>query len=150
MVALAAAAIVLIVGRAVAGIYADYLWYESLGAVALWRTRLGAITALRLGSIALGGAFAFANLYAVRKSVVSLVFPRRVGNLEIGEEVPGKYLMGIAIGLSLVLGILLALPQQDWTSLVMATSGHRFSETDPYFNADLEISHAPGKDERYD
>ena len=40
------------------------------------------------------GLFAFGNLYAVRQSVVSLVFPRRIGNLEIGEEVPGRYLMG--------------------------------------------------------
>ena len=40
MLALGAAAVLLIVGRAVAGVYADYLWYESLGAAALWRTRL--------------------------------------------------------------------------------------------------------------
>jgi len=137
MLALGAAALLLIVGRAVAGVYADYLWYESLGAVALWRTRLGAVTALRVGSVLVGGLFAFANLYAVRQSVVSLVFPRRIGNLEIGEEVPGRYLMGIAVGLSLVLGILLALPQQDWTSLVLASSGRRFSESEPYLDADL-------------
>ena len=94
MLALGAAAVLLIVGRALAGVYADYLWYESLGAVALWRTRLGAIATLRVGSVLAAGLFAFANLYAVRQSVVSLVFPRRVGNLEIGEEVPGRYLMG--------------------------------------------------------
>ena len=34
MVVLGAAAVLLIAGRALAGAYADYLWYESLGAVA--------------------------------------------------------------------------------------------------------------------
>lgn len=135
--ALLAAAVLLIAGRVVAGVYADYLWYQSLGAVALWKTRLGAVTALRGGSIVVAGLFAFVNLYAVRKSVVSLVFPRRIGNLEIGEEVPGRYLMAIAIGLSLVLGVLLAMPEQDWTSLVLALAGRPFAENDPYFDADL-------------
>jgi uncharacterized protein len=137
MLALGAAALLLIVGRAAAGVYADFLWYDSLGAAALWRTRLGATAALRVGSVLVAGLFAFANIYAVRRSVVSLVFPRRVGNLEIGEEVPGRYLMAIAVGLSLVLGILLALPRQDWTSLVLAMSGRRFTESDPYFDTDL-------------
>ena len=51
MLALGAAAVLLIVGRAVAGVYADYLWYESLGSAALWRTRLVAIATLRIGSV---------------------------------------------------------------------------------------------------
>ena len=29
-------------GRVLAGVYADYLWYDALGATALWRARLGA------------------------------------------------------------------------------------------------------------
>jgi Uncharacterized conserved protein len=137
MLALAAAAILLIAGRALAGIYADYLWYDSQGAVALWRTRLVAVATLRGGSMVAASLFAFANLYAVRQSVVSLVFPRRVGNIEIGEEVPGRYLIAIAAGLALVLGALLSLSAQNWTSAVLAVSGKRFGETDPYFDSDL-------------
>lgn len=134
---LGAAAVLLIVGRILAGVYADYLWYDSLGAVSLWQARLVALTWLRLGSALVAAAFAFANLYAVRRSVVSLVFPRRVGNLEIGEEVPGRYLMSVVVGLSLLFGILLALPQDDWTGVILARSGRMFNETDPYFGADL-------------
>jgi uncharacterized membrane protein (UPF0182 family) len=137
MVALGAAAVLLILGRVLASAYADYLWYDSLGAVALWRTRLSAIAELRVGSALGAAAFAFGNLYAVRQSVVSLVFPRRLGNLEIGEEVPGRYLMGAAAGIAIILGILLAIPQSDWTTLVLAQSGTRFGEADPYFGADL-------------
>ncbi len=130
-------AIVLIVGRLLATAYADSLWYDSLGASALWRARVSATAALRVGSALAGTLFAFANLYAVRQSVISLVFPRRLGNLEIGEEVPGRYLMGAAIAVSLVLGALLAMPRSDWTTLALARSGAKFGEADPYFSEDL-------------
>lgn len=137
LLALAAAAVLLILGRALAGAYAEYLWYDALSATALWRTRLVALLVLRGGAAILGGLFAFANLYAVRQSVVSLVFPRRVGDLEIGEEVPGRYLLTAAIVLSVILGILLALPQNDWTTFVLARDGRSFGELDPYFGQDL-------------
>lgn len=137
MLAVAVVALLLIAGRSLAGVYSDYLWYDSLGAVALWRTRLWAIVWLRVGSAVVASAFAFVNLYAVRQSVVSLVFPRRLANLEIGEEVPGPYLMGAAIGLSIVLGVLLAVPQGDWTTVVLAMSKGAFFVPDPYNNADL-------------
>src|SRR6185312_3206252 len=126
MVALAAAAVLLIAGRSAAGVYSDYLWYDSLGAVALWRTRLEAVATLRISAAILAGAFAFVNLYAVRQSVVSLVFPRRLGNLEIGEEVPSRYLFGAVILLSVLLGIALAAPQTDWTTYVLARTGRPF------------------------
>ncbi|MDB4874074.1 MAG: hypothetical protein JWM41_520 [Gemmatimonadetes bacterium] len=139
MVVLGTVAVLLIVGRSLAGVYSDYLWYDSLGAVALWRTRVTAMIALRVGSAIAAGLFAFANLYAVRQSVVSLVLPRRLGNLEIGEEVPGRYLMGAAIALSALLGALLAVPQNDWTSLVLARAARPFGDSDPYFGADLSF-----------
>jgi uncharacterized protein len=137
MLALGAAAVLLILGRVLAGVYADYLWYDSLGATAVWRARLGALALLRVSSAIAAAAFAFVNFYAVRQSVVSLVFPRRLANLEIGEEVPGRILIGVAIGLALIVGILLAIPQTDWTTVVLAGSGRMFYETDPYFQADL-------------
>jgi uncharacterized protein len=137
MIVLGAAAVLLIAGRALAGVYADYLWYESLGATALWRVRITSVLTLRVGSAAVASLFAFANLYAVRQSVVSLVFPRRIANLEIGEEVPGRYLMGAAIGISILLGILLALPSDNWMSVALARSNKPFSEADPYFGNDL-------------
>jgi uncharacterized membrane protein (UPF0182 family) len=137
MLAVAIVALLLIAGRSLAGVYSDYLWYDSLGAVSLWRTRLSTIVWLRAGSAVVAGAFAFVNLYAVRQSVVSLVFPRRLANLEIGEEVPGRYLMGAAIGLSIILGVLLAVPQSDWTTVMLATSKGMFFVPDPYNNVDL-------------
>jgi uncharacterized membrane protein (UPF0182 family) len=137
MLALAAAAVLLIAGRNLAGVYSDYLWYDSLGAGALWRARMGAVTILRLGSGFAAGVFAFANLYAVRQSVISLVFPRRVANLEIGEEIPGKYLVAAAALIAVVLGSLLTMSSDHWMSVVLARASHPFGEADPYFGQDF-------------
>jgi uncharacterized membrane protein (UPF0182 family) len=137
MVVLGAAAVLLIAGRALAGAYADYLWYESLGAVALWRIRAKQSMLLEVGSALGAGLFAFANLYAVRQSVVQLVLPRRIADLEIGEEVSNRYLLGATVGLSAVLGMVLTLPQDSWTTFFLSRSGRLFQETDPYFGVDL-------------
>jgi uncharacterized membrane protein (UPF0182 family) len=137
ILALVAAAVLLIVGRTLAGVYSDYLWYESVGASALWRTRMSSVVLLRLGSGIVASLFAFANLYAVRQSVVSLVFPRRLAHLEIGEEVPGKVLMGAAAGLALILGGLLAMPSDHWMSVSLARSSQPFGELDPFFGQDM-------------
>jgi len=135
--ALAAVAAVLLAGRVVAAVYVDYRWYEAMGATALWRAQ-AANTLLLRGLAAAGGTlFLFVNLYAVRQSVVSVILPRRVANLEIGEEVPSRFLMGAVLALSLVLGALLTLPSESWTTLALARYGESFGESDPYFQSDL-------------
>jgi hypothetical protein len=88
--ALVAAALVLSLGRWASEQYTDSLWYAALGASDVWRDRFVNGMALRVGSFLFASAFAFVNLYAVRQSVVSLVLPRRIANIEIGEEVPGR------------------------------------------------------------
>jgi uncharacterized membrane protein (UPF0182 family) len=137
MSVIVAAAVLLIVGRSLAGVYSDYLWYESLGAGALWRLRMGAVAQLRIGSAIAAGLFAFVNLYALRQSIVSLVLPRRLGNLELNEEVPGRLLMTATVALSAILGLLLAMPSDNWMSFALARTHRPFNETDPYFSQDL-------------
>jgi uncharacterized membrane protein (UPF0182 family) len=135
--ALAAAALVLALGRWGSEQYADALWFDALGASELWRTRFLTRLGLRLASFLAASAFAFVNLYAVRQSVVSLVLPRRIANIEIGEEVPSRYLLLATLGLSLVLGAALAMPGDVWWVATLARIGQPFGESDPYFGADL-------------
>ena len=59
--------------------------------------------------------------------------------LEIGEEVPGRYLMAVVVALSVIVGALLAAPQDDWVSLAQVRWGERFRESDPHFEADLAM-----------
>lgn len=137
--AIAIVACLLVAGRLAAGAYVDYRWYEALGAADVWRARSFDLLLLRGGAFVVGTLFVFANLFAVRSSVVSLVLPRRVGNLEIGEEVPGRYLMTAVVVLSVVVGGLLALPQDDWLSVDLVRHGESFGEAVPNLWTDVSF-----------
>lgn len=134
---IAGAALTLLIGREIAQIYTDYLWFASLGAADVWRAQYASLFALRLICGIAATLFVFANLYAVRQSVVSLVLPRRIGNLDIGEEVPRRQLTWTAAALSLLIGVALAWSRRDWSSYLIAREGQAFGESDPYFGADL-------------
>ena len=135
--ALVAAALVLSVGRWASEQYTDSLWFASLGAIDVWRARFIDGMAVRAGSFLVASAFAFVNLYAVRQSVVSLVLPRRIANIEIGEEVPGRYLLLATGALSAAMGVALTMSGDVWSTALLARIGRPFAESDPYFGADL-------------
>ena len=137
LLALAGAAVLLLAARAVAQIYVDYEWFEAAGALEVWRARTWSALVMRLLSGLAAGLFVFVNLYAVRHSIVSLDLPRKVANLEIRERVSGRYLMVAVVVISLFLGGVLSLPQDDWTTFSLARSGVLFNESDPYFGGDL-------------
>ncbi|MDE3150810.1 MAG: UPF0182 family protein [Gemmatimonadota bacterium] len=134
---LLAGAVALLAARAASQFYADYRWYRAMGALPLWEARFTSLLALRaLGGLA-AGLFAFANFYAVRASVVSLVLPRRLANLDFGEEVSSRALTGVALVLAAVVGVALALSLDDWVGFLQMRIGRPFGETDPYFTTDL-------------
>lgn len=137
LLALAGAALLLLAARAVAQIYVDYEWFEAAGALEVWRARTFTALVMRLLSGLAAGLFVFVNLYAVRHSVVSLVLPRKVANLEIGEQVSGRYLTLVVLLISVFLGGVLSLPHDDWTSFALARWNVPFGESDPYFASDL-------------
>ena len=135
VVSVAVVAILLLLGRAIAAAALDYDWYDALGAGAVWRARALSILVTATVTASLGTLFAFANLLAVRGSVVSLVLPRRVANLEIGEEVPPRYLLAASLFASLLLGA--ALTEIQWRPVARFVYGDAFGENDPYFGRDL-------------
>jgi len=130
-------AILLLAGRVLSAWYVDYQWFAIHGAVRLWWIRATDLALLRGLAFVVVGLFAFVNLFAVRKSVRSLRLPRRVGNLEFSEEVSARILNRSVVALSVIIGILFALPHNDWMSVELIRSGIPFGETDPYFRLDL-------------
>jgi uncharacterized protein len=134
---LVAAALVLSLGRWASEQYTDSLWYAALGASDIWRARFVDEMGMRVGSFLVASAFAFVNFYAVRQSVVSLVLPRRIANIEIGEEVPNRYLLLVTLALSAAIGVVLTMPGDMWSTALLARIGRPFNESDPEFGADL-------------
>jgi uncharacterized membrane protein (UPF0182 family) len=118
-------------------LYADFRWYDALDAGTVWQLRFGEAFLLRVLAFSVGTTIAFANLWAVRHSVVSLVMPRKLGNIEIGEEVSPRTLMSVVVTLAVILGALFSIPASDWQGFTLARTGVPFDETDPYFNADI-------------
>lgn len=134
---LALAAAILFFGRALALIYAEYAWYNALGAVALWRERTYDLFAIHTVSAVFGGLFALVNLSAIRRSIISLAFPRRLGNVEFGEEVPRRILDGAAFVLSAAVAIVMAFMVPRWERLAMLRLRTTFGESDPFYQMDL-------------
>ncbi len=139
----AAAAAALVVGRAVAALYVDHAWYASMDALDVWAARFENQLILRGGLFTVATAFVFANVQAVRNSVVSLVLPRRVANLEIGEQVSPRMLTVASLAISVALGVLLAAAGDGWTTTWATLAAARdvipFGERDPYFDADMRF-----------
>jgi hypothetical protein len=130
-------ALTLLVGRWIAGLYGDWAFHHALGADALWRERTLVTAMMRGGTFALAFAFAFANLFAVRQSIVALVLPRTVGGHEFSEAIPTQRLTLLAFLVSVGVALLFAVTEQDWTLLAQAMHGVPFNEFDPYLEKDL-------------
>lgn len=139
LVGLVAAAAVLLLGRVLALVYADYAWYNALGLTSLWGEKAGDVAAIHLVSATFAGLFALLNLFSIRRSIVSLAFPRRLGNVEFGEAVPTRYLDRTVIAISIAIAFLLSLIVPRWDQLALVKSGVRFGESDPFFQMDLSF-----------
>lgn len=134
---LAGGALALLAGRWLAGQYASRAFHEALGFDAVWATRTTMSLALAAGAFLGVALFTFANLFAVRQSIVSLVLPRQVGDLEIAEAVPTQRLTLLAAAIALLIGALFALLPHDWAAAALAFDGVSFGEVDPYLERDL-------------
>ena len=119
LAAVAAGAVLLVLGRAFAHVYTEFAWYSALGATSLWREWLADTVILHTVAFVTAGAFALANFSAVRHSILSLVLPRRLANVEFAEAVPPRRLDWAAIVLALLVGLAATAAVPPWTSLAM-------------------------------
>lgn len=133
------AALSLLLGRWVSAMYSDWMWYASMDALAVFRSAIVHETAWRAGAMLVAFGLAFLNFYALRKSIVSLVLPRRLGDLEIGEAVSPRTLLAFVVGVSAILAVLLSAPIGDWTTFAFARIAQPFREMDPYLDRDLSF-----------
>jgi uncharacterized membrane protein (UPF0182 family) len=131
------AAAVLVGGRTISALFADYTWYAAMGATPLWDERAGDLLLIYgIGSV-IGIFVAFVNLSALGRSIGTLTLPRRLANVEFGEAVPRKYIDRFAFLLSVVIAAAVTPALPSWTSLALVRLGVKFRESDPYFQQDL-------------
>ena len=131
------AAALLVGGRTLSALFADYAWYAAMGASPLWEERAGDLLLMYgIGSV-IAVFVAFVNLSALGRSIGTLTLPRRLANVEFGEAVPRKYLDRFAFLLSVVIAAAVTPALPKWRSLALVRLGVRFRESDPYFQHDL-------------
>jgi uncharacterized membrane protein (UPF0182 family) len=131
------AAAILVAGRTLSAIHADYSWYSAMGATPLWSERAGDLLLIYgIGSV-IAVFVAFVNLSALGRSIGTLTLPRRLANVEFGEAVPRKYLDRFAFLMSVAIAAAVTPALPSWTSLALARLGVKFRESDPYFQRDL-------------
>jgi hypothetical protein len=130
-------AALLLLGRLAADAYAEFQWYAAVDALAVWRLRMRTLAGMRGVAFVVWSVFLFLNFYAVRRSVAAVRIPRRMANLEIGEDLPGRYLDFAAGALAIAVAMLLAWSHSDWMRTALAWNGLPFGEIDPQFELDL-------------
>ncbi len=137
LVGVVIAAVLLVGGRALSTLYADYTWYGAMGAGPLWSERAGDLLLIYGIGWVVAVLLSFVNLFVIGRSIGSLTLPRRLANVEFGEAVPRKYLDRFTFILSIAIAAALTPALPNWTLLALARLRVTFRETDPYFQHDL-------------
>lgn len=125
--------------RGIAGFYTDYLWFDSLGEVSVFRGVLGAKVAL--AAIFTGTFFVllWANLVIAdrlappfRPGGPDEEFLERYHDLVAGRT--GRVRAGVSILLALIAG---ATVSEEWNSWILFTNGGEFGIEDRQFGTDI-------------
>ncbi|HTR19522.1 MAG TPA: UPF0182 family protein [Gemmatimonadales bacterium] len=136
----AGAALVLVLagGRFVAIETAERAWAATIAAGNVYLDARTLARLVRVATFLLACFWGVANFYIVYRAIGSVQMPRQVGNLEIVEAVPQRFLLGLALVVGLVFGIGLAWGTEDWWLEILLASGPPvFGRVDPVLHRDL-------------
>lgn len=137
-----AALIILIVGRVAVGFYTDVLWYRGLGYLSTYWTRFTLGLTVRAVAAAIAAAVVFLNLWWVARHLGPVRVRRRYGNIEIAEQIPRKYVLGIIVAVAVLGGWWLAeLHFHDQAVFDVASwvERVRWGTVDPLFGKDVSF-----------
>lgn len=135
--AVAAVLLLLFGGRWVALRYTEYLWFADLGHGARYQRLLLRAVVWQCAAFAAAFVWYGAHLWAVKRSIRSVLLPRRLGNLVIAEAVPPAVLRVLAVGLAAVLAGITAVTFADLDHYVALYRGARpFGLVEPVLGRD--------------
>lgn len=121
------------------GLWVELLWYRSIGLERLFWTRWGAGLAVRTAVGLVVGAFVFANLWVVSRSLGTIRVRRRYANIEIAERLPQGYLVLAVGGLALFSAWWISAAVTDPLAVVAALRRVGWGAADPVFGHDLSF-----------
>ena len=148
----ACGALLLVVGRITASLYGEWTWFEVMGALPVYRMQLTYEWGMRAACAIVAFIFTALHLYTVRRSIVSMVLPRRLGGLDFAEAVPGRFLTIGVVTLAAIVAVLLAGAQDAWTLAALARIGLPFGELEPFRDRDVSfyVYHLPFERSMYE
>ncbi len=130
--------LVLVGGRFIAVETAERAWATTLAAGSVYIDARNLALVVRVATFLLSCFWGVANFYIVYRAIGSVQMPRQVGNLEIVEAVPQRFLLGLALVIGVVFGIGLAWGTEDWWLTILLASGPPlFGRVDPVLHRDL-------------
>lgn len=137
LIGVAIAAVFLLVGRTATALFVDHAWFTAMGVPSLFWERVLDSVLLQGGAWVAGSLFAFANLHAVRRTILAVAVPSRVANIELTAMVPGRRLLSATIVVAMIIGAVLALPLTNWDTVALVRHGLPFGEIEGIFDRDL-------------
>jgi len=137
-VSVSAALALLLLGRWLALRTANALWSSSVGVGESHRAIADLQLVLALIAFLAATIWCVGNLYLVYRSIGSVQVPRRLGNIEIVETVPRRYLLIGAVGVGLILAYAMSRGAGDWWSIrALYDAAAPIGVRDPVLNRDI-------------
>ena len=132
--------ILLVAGRVAVEFYTDILWYQGVGYLSTFWKRFALGLMVRSAAALVAATLVFVNLWWVARLLGPVRVRRRYGNIEIAEQVPRKYVLGIVVLVAVLGGWWLAeLQFGDRAVLAVASWVQQvaWGVSDPLFGRDV-------------
>ena len=135
--AIIAVPVLLLAGRWLAVSTADSLWAEALGVASPHAAIARLRVLLFVFAFSSAAIWCTGNLFMVYRCIGSVNVPRKLGNIEIVEALPRRYLLYVVFGLGLVLAIAMShYAGTWWYNRALADYGELVGIRDPLLGRD--------------
>ncbi|HEX3926891.1 MAG TPA: UPF0182 family protein [Gemmatimonadales bacterium] len=134
--------LVLLAGRWTVACLSERWWAQTLSPAAAEFVTHWRLLGLALDCAAVLGASLWFALQAmlVARAIASVQVTRRLGDLQLREAVPTRFLMLGAVGTGVLLGLITGAGARAWRApLLLAWQGATYGTTDPVLRADLGV-----------
>jgi len=130
---------VFVFARMATGLYVDILWFDTVGYGDVFWKRAFWTWGVRGAGMLLVAAVVYANLKYVARTLGGIRIKRRLGDLEISEQLPKGYI-SMAVGtMSVLLGLWFgaSIPRSIGLGVLFMTTGAEWGMVDPILGQDI-------------